>query len=139
MQRKADAAVIDKAKSINRNWREVKVWGKSVTGGLAHEDQPHPFSVPEEEVGVNMDDFSRMRKQNPVFSRIYASPPEKDPKSLMTIILDATNEYITARRDGRTHSVSKQKKNLKPVSLECANLPGYRHRYPNAHKLSPFA
>jgi hypothetical protein len=53
MQRKADAAVIDKTKSINRNWREVKVWGKSVTGRLAHEDQPHPFSVPEEEVGVN--------------------------------------------------------------------------------------
>jgi hypothetical protein len=32
IQRKSDAAVIDKAKSINRNWREVKIWGKSVTG-----------------------------------------------------------------------------------------------------------
>jgi hypothetical protein len=38
IQRKADAVVIDKAKSINRNKREVKIWGKSVTGRLAHED-----------------------------------------------------------------------------------------------------
>jgi hypothetical protein len=45
MQRKADAAIIDKSKSINRNWCEVKIWGKSVTGRLAHEDRPHPFSV----------------------------------------------------------------------------------------------
>jgi hypothetical protein len=34
MKRKADAAVIDKAKLINRNWREVKIWGKSVIGRL---------------------------------------------------------------------------------------------------------
>jgi hypothetical protein len=79
MQRKADAAVIDKAKSINRNWLEVKIWGKSVTGRLAHEDRPHPFSVPEEEVGVNMANFRRMRKQDlfHVFSRIYSLPPEE--------------------------------------------------------------
>jgi hypothetical protein len=65
MQRKADAVVIDKAKSINRKWREVKLWGKSVTGRLANEDRPHRFPVPDEEVGVNMADFRRMRNGIP--------------------------------------------------------------------------
>jgi hypothetical protein len=41
----------------------------------------------------------------------------------MNIILDAINEYITARREGRTHSVPKPKRNLKPVSREFANVP----------------
>jgi hypothetical protein len=40
----------------------------------------------------------------------------------MNIILDATNEYITARREDRTHSVPKPKRNLKPVSREFANV-----------------
>jgi hypothetical protein len=41
----------------------------------------------------------------------------------MNIILDATNEYITARQEGRTRSVPKPKRNLKPVSREFANVP----------------
>ena len=41
----------------------------------------------------------------------------------MNIILDATNEYITARREGRTHSAPKPKRNLKPVSREFVNMP----------------
>jgi hypothetical protein len=41
----------------------------------------------------------------------------------MNIILDATNDYITARREGRTHSVPKPKRNLKPVSREFAKVP----------------
>jgi hypothetical protein len=32
--------------------------------------------------------------------------------------------YISARREGRTHSVQKPKRNLKPVSREFANVPG---------------
>jgi hypothetical protein len=106
MQRKADATVIDKAKSINRNWHEVKIWVKSVTWRLAHEDRLHPFSVPEEEVGVNMADFRKMRKQDPFhgFSRIYSLELEEGSKYLMNII-DVTNEYVSARREGMTHSV----------------------------------
>ena len=76
-------------------------------------------------MGVNMAEFRRMRKQDPfhVFSRIYSLTPEEGSKSLMNIIHDATNEYITARREGRTHSVPKPKRNLKPVSREFANVP----------------
>jgi hypothetical protein len=72
-----------------------------------------------------MAEFRRMRKQDPfhVFSRIYSLTPEEGSKSLMNIIHDATNEYITARREGRTHSVPKPKRNLKPVSREFSNVP----------------
>ena len=117
MQRKADAAFIDQAKSITRKWREVKIWGKSVTGRLAHEDRQHPFSAPDEEVGVNMTDFRRMRKRDPfhVFSRIYLLTPEE---ALMNTILDVTDESMSSRQEGRTHSVPKPKRNLKPANLK---------------------
>ena len=77
MQRKAKALVIDQVKSINRNLREVKIWGISATRRLANEDEPHPFSVPNEEVCVNVADFRSMRKRDPlhVFSRIYWLEP----------------------------------------------------------------
>ena len=126
--------------------------GKCVTGTLAHEDRPHPFSVPDEEMGVNIADCRRMCKRNPfhVFSRIcWLAPDEGLPDEfLMDTILDSTNEYISSRREGRTHSVSQTEKEFEASAKEICGRArwyrvhgwvGYLPRYPIAHKLSPFA
>ena len=67
--------------SINWNWREVKIWDISVTARLSHEDRPYPFSVPDEDVGVNVDHFRRMHKRDPfhVLSEIYWKDRTKAP------------------------------------------------------------
>ena len=74
-----------------------------------------------------MADIRRMRKQDPfhVFYQIYSLTTEKGSKSRLNIILDATNEYITARREGWTHSVPKPKRNFNPVSREFVIVADY--------------